>query len=49
LATRDNNNLTTPFNITFAQTFTGSKNVWGLVQSYSGTQSGWILEGTWTP
>jgi hypothetical protein len=49
LATFDTNNLTAPFNITFAGTFTGSKNVWGLAQSYSGTMSAWNLLGNWTP
>lgn len=49
LATLDTNNHTAPFNITFKNTFTGSKNVWGLVQSYSGTMSAWNLLGNGVP
>ena len=43
------NNLTVPFSITFANGFAGSKNVYGLAQSYSGTQSAWLNLGTWNP
>ena len=49
LATPETNNLTVPFAITFQNTFTGSQNVWGLAQSYSGAQSAWNMLGTWTP
>ena len=41
--------LTVPFALTFANGFTGSQNVWGLAQSYSGSQSGWQSLGTWMP
>ncbi len=49
VATPAGNNLTTPFSITFHGGFTGTKNVWGLAQSYSGTQSAWTMLGSWTP
>ncbi len=42
------NILTVPFNLTFTGAFTGTKNVWGLAQTYGGMQSGWQLLGTWT-
>ncbi len=43
------NTLTVPFAITFTGGFAGSKNVYGLAQSYSGAQGGWQTLGTWTP
>ncbi len=48
-ATATGNNLTVPFAITFANGFVGAKNVYGLAQSYSGSQSPWQNFGTWTP
>ena len=42
-------NLTVPFAITFASGFSGSKNIYGLAQTYSGSQSAWQTLGTWTP
>jgi hypothetical protein len=38
-----------PFTITFKAGFTGTKNVFGLAQSYDGTQSAITLLGSWTP
>ena len=48
-ATLSVNNFTAPFNLSFSGTFTSTVNVYGLVQSYDGTQSAWTLLGTWTP
>lgn len=42
-------NLTVPLGLTFSNTFTGAKTIWGLAQSYSGAQSGWQMLGSWTP
>ncbi len=41
-------NLSVPFTLTFAAGFTGAKSVYGSVQSYSGSNSGWQTLGTWT-
>ncbi len=43
------NNLSVPYAITFAAAFAGSKNIYGLAQSYSGSNGGWQTLGTWTP
>jgi hypothetical protein len=43
------NNLTVPFNITFAGGFTGLKNIYGLAQKSNGSQGGWQTLGSWTP
>ena len=40
---------TVPFSITFKAGFTGAKNVFGLAQSYDGTQSTITTLGSWTP
>jgi hypothetical protein len=41
--------LTVPFTITFKNTFTGSKTIFGLAQTYDGTQSAMTTLGSWTP
>jgi hypothetical protein len=38
-----------PFTITFKAGFTGTKNVFGLAQTYDGTQSAITPLGSWTP
>jgi hypothetical protein len=38
-----------PFTITFKSGFTGTKNVFGLAQTYDGTQSAITPLGSWTP
>jgi hypothetical protein len=43
------NGLTVPFTITFANTFTGAKTIFGLAQTYDATQSAVTNLGTWTP
>ncbi len=43
------NSLTVPFAITFTAGFSGTHNIYGLAQSYSGTRSPWQSLGTWTP
>ena len=43
------NNITIPLSISFASGFAGSKNVYGMVQNFSGAYSAWSLLGTWTP
>ena len=47
--TSSGNNLTVPVGITFASGFGGSKIIYGLAQTYSGSQSGWQTLGSWTP
>jgi hypothetical protein len=47
-ATISGNNLTLTFAITFASGFSGQKNVYLYGVAGSGN-SGWVLEGTWTP
>jgi hypothetical protein len=42
------NNITVQFAMTFASTFTGSKNSY-LATENSSISSGWVQEGTWTP
>ena len=49
LATLSGNNLTVPFNLTFTGTFAAQQMVFGLAQSFSGTQSPWATLGNWTP
>jgi len=51
-ATPSGNNLTVPFTIQFKTGYVGLKNIFGVAQSYSGTQSGngvFKALGTWTP
>ena len=48
-ATESGTGLTVPFTITFKSGFTGSKTIFGLAQTYDGTQSGVKTLGTWTP
>jgi hypothetical protein len=53
-ATQSGINQTVPFTITFKSGFTGAKTVFGLAQTYAGTQSGSPAGtptnlGTWTP
>ena len=48
-ATSQGNNFTARFQITFQNSFTGTHNVYGLAQSYDGTQSAWAVLGTWNP
>jgi hypothetical protein len=43
------NGLTVPFTITFTNTFTGAKTIFGLAQTYDGTQSAVTNLGSWTP
>ncbi|MGH7869766.1 MAG: hypothetical protein ACREP9_19580 [Candidatus Dormibacteraceae bacterium] len=44
------NNLTVAFSFTFADTFTGLQDIYGLAQSYNGSQGvGWQSLGFWTP
>jgi hypothetical protein len=43
------NNITLTVALTFSATFTGQKNAYVYVQGYDGLNSGWQLEGTWTP
>jgi len=40
---------TVPFTITFKAGFIGAKSVFGLAQTYDGTQSATTLLGSWTP
>jgi hypothetical protein len=48
-ATESGTGLTVPFTITFKITFTGAKTVFGLAQTYDGTQSAVTTLGSWTP
>jgi hypothetical protein len=48
-ATQSGNNLTVPFTITFKSGFTGAKTIFGLAQTYGGTQSAVTTLGSWTP
>jgi hypothetical protein len=41
--------LTVPFTITFKSGFTGAKTIFGLAQTYDGTQSAVTNLGSWTP
>jgi hypothetical protein len=41
--------LNVPFTITFKNTFTGAKTVWGYAQTYGGTDSAVTNLGSWTP
>jgi hypothetical protein len=43
------NGLTVPFNITFKSGFTSPKTIFGLAQTYDGTQSAITTLGSWTP
>lgn len=51
-ASSSGNNLTVPFTITFKSGFTAATTIWGLSQTYAGTQSNGgtpTTLGTWTP
>ncbi len=48
-ATLSGTGATVPFTITFKAGFTGAKSVFGLAQSYDGTQSAVTLLGSWIP
>src|SRR5205085_1598629 len=41
--------LMVPVAITFASTFTGTKNVYGYATDNAGAASGWVTLGTWMP
>jgi DNA-binding beta-propeller fold protein YncE len=43
------NNLTLNVALGFSGTFIGSQNVYLYAAAYSGLNSGWVKEGTWTP
>jgi hypothetical protein len=43
------NNMTLDLAITFQPSFTGPKNIWAVIASSSGQNSGWQYLGTWTP
>jgi len=43
------NNLALSVSLSFSGTFVGSKNVYLYAAGFSGQNSGWIREGTWTP
>ena len=43
------NNLTVNFALTFAEGFTGAKNVYLYASGFSGLSSEWVKEGTWEP
>ena len=49
LAMPSGTSLTVPFNITFAGPFASTQTVFGMAESYGGTQSAWANLGTWTP
>jgi galactose oxidase-like protein len=48
-ATESGTSLTVPFTITFKSGFTGLKTIFGLAQTYDGTQSAITTLGSWTP
>jgi hypothetical protein len=48
-ATPSGNNLTLVLNITFSPGFTGPKNIYMLAASASGSSTGWVQRGIWTP
>jgi galactose oxidase-like protein len=48
-ATESGTSLTVPFTITFKSGFTGTQNMFGLAQTYDGTQSAIKNLGSWTP
>jgi Kelch motif protein len=48
-ATQLGTGVTVPFTITFKSGFTGSKTMFGLAQTYDGTQSAITTLGSWTP
>jgi hypothetical protein len=43
------NNLTLKIALGFSSAFVGSKNVYLDAEGFSGLNSGWAMEGTWTP
>ncbi len=47
--TTSGNALTVPVSVTFASSFTGAKNVYGLATNDAGASSDWNTLGTWTP
>jgi hypothetical protein len=47
--TTSGNDLTFSVALNFSGTFAGSKNVYLYAGGYSGQNSGWVKEGTWTP
>jgi hypothetical protein len=47
--TTSRNNLTVKYSLTFASTFTGTRQVYLLATNATANSSGWVQKGTWTP